>query len=1027
MLKTKNKQIASGLGLTFAINTLLLGSSQLFAQDDLQRLEEVVVTGIRASLESALEEKRSADNLIEVIQAEDIGKLPDQNLAEVLENVTGIQITREAGVGTGVQIRGTDENRVQINGVATVGAGNARGGISFEDVDASIISAVEVIKAPEAKTIEGSVGGTINLRTIRPLDLKETLGSIRIQGEQSSLSNDGTTPRISGTWGDNWETDAGRFGVVISGSHTEQDVSHFRPRLDRDNPTNCANGSTTCPAGVTHFLGVQFLNQVYINQEYETQNLAASFEWEPNDNVKYYFDAILNEQERRQESSRDQVSNISRVNGRSDGADGIWASFDTFDTFNLGTLQGANGPQNLGTIQAVTSGTITPQQTTDAVSDRGAPFLRGSMDSGSRVTDSDIFRLGAEFENGKLSGAVEVSTTSSETVNPNLSLTLNFINPNSDRFGSRDENGTPIRFDLRDGIAFGINFDDPFAPTVDQLLDPANYVMDNGGTYSANVRENQEDTFLADFTYDLSDRFDSITSVDFGYRYNKRTSLRDNRSASAGGTSNFDNSLNGAFIADLLTPIPDNFGDGTGNSLFMRDILHFNPELAVNAESFVAAINAGITAAGVSQSPISTELVSADSAFFDVDETSNAIYAQANFEHGIFRGNAGLRYVRTDFDSISFARVFDDVGNAELNQVNGSSSYNFLLPRINLVASVAEDVYVRAAYSEDINRPDFEFLTAARTFPGRGGVNDVSRVGNPGLEPEEIDSFDLSVEWYFAPASVVSIGYFRKSRSNLFGDLIDQPAVDANGERETQDIFGRNRGGTSGSTNGAPCAGGGVFSRDTDAGIFGSGRGVCVGDSTRFNAAGETTQSGIELSFQYSLAEHEDTLGWASGFGVIANYTMQDADVNTGFINIGESRAQAIYALQGFDSVTNPVSREAATLLNLSEDAYNFTLFYEKYGFSARARYTWRDAFRTDDLPGTSNVFDPLGTRGVQEARGQLNASANYEINDNFTVSLDAVNLTESDAPISCVNEGALLCYQGITDRRVLFGASYRF
>ena len=80
----------------------------------------VVVTGIRSSLRSALNERRNSDNLIEVIQAEDIGKLPDQNLAEVLENITGIQITREAGVGTAVQIRGTDENRTEINGVSTV-------------------------------------------------------------------------------------------------------------------------------------------------------------------------------------------------------------------------------------------------------------------------------------------------------------------------------------------------------------------------------------------------------------------------------------------------------------------------------------------------------------------------------------------------------------------------------------------------------------------------------------------------------------------------------------------------------------------------------------------------------------------------------------------------------------------------------------------------------------------------------------------------------------------------------------------
>jgi len=154
-----------------------------------------------------------------------------------------------------------------------------RCGLSFEDIDASIIAGLEVIKAPEASTPEGSVGGTINLRTIRPLDLKGTLASVRLQGEHSNLSSDGITPRASAALGKKWENDSGReIGVVLSGSYTRSDNTAFRPRLDRDNPTTCANGSTTCPAGASHFLGVQFLNQVQINQEYETINLAGSVE-----------------------------------------------------------------------------------------------------------------------------------------------------------------------------------------------------------------------------------------------------------------------------------------------------------------------------------------------------------------------------------------------------------------------------------------------------------------------------------------------------------------------------------------------------------------------------------------------------------------------------------------------------------------------------------------------------------------------------------------------------------------------------
>lgn len=183
----KLRRTATTLSLSAS---LLAVASPAFAQaQGDEAIEEIVVTGIRGSLASALEQKRLSDNLVEVVIAEDIGKLPDQNLAEVLENVPGVQITRTAGVGTGVQIRGTNANRTEINGVSTVGSGSGRSGIDFEDLAAAIIASVEVTKAPEAKTIEGSVGGTVNLRTIRPLELSDTLAQVRVQGGRQQSFN----------------------------------------------------------------------------------------------------------------------------------------------------------------------------------------------------------------------------------------------------------------------------------------------------------------------------------------------------------------------------------------------------------------------------------------------------------------------------------------------------------------------------------------------------------------------------------------------------------------------------------------------------------------------------------------------------------------------------------------------------------------------------------------------------------------------------------------------------------------------
>jgi len=280
----------------------------------------VVATGIRQSLENALIEKREADSLIEVILAEDIGKLPDQNLAEVLENITGIQITREEGVGTGVQIRGSGQNLIQFNGVTTVGSGTGRGGVNFTDINPAIIAGLEVIKAPEARHIEGAVGGTINLRTIRPLDLDDALASVRVQGEDSSLT-DGIEPRVSAALGNKWENARGQeVGFVVSGSYTQSENTAFRPRLDRDNLTDCTvvPVSTACPDGASGFLGVQFLNQVQRTQDFETFNIAGSLEAKPTDNLKLFGDVVFNDQERLLSGSRVQASNVSRLNGSGD-------------------------------------------------------------------------------------------------------------------------------------------------------------------------------------------------------------------------------------------------------------------------------------------------------------------------------------------------------------------------------------------------------------------------------------------------------------------------------------------------------------------------------------------------------------------------------------------------------------------------------------------------------------------------------------------------------------------------------------
>ncbi|MEO1404913.1 MAG: TonB-dependent receptor [Pseudomonadota bacterium] len=1002
------------------------------ADEDEARQDVVVVQGIRGSLQSALNEKRNADNLKEIIQAEDIGKLPDQNLAEVLENITGIQITRTAGVGTGVQIRGTNANRVEINGVSTVGSGAGRSGINFEDVNAAIISAVEVTKAPEARTIEGSVGGTVNLRTIRPLTLDGWLANVRIQGEDSSLSTEDIQPRLSGAVGNRWDTEMGEIGFVLSGSLTEQEAVSFRPRADRDNVSSAPG------AEFPEYLGIQFLVQEQENFDFETTNLASTFEWAPNDEFTFSVDYILNEQERSQDSYRLQASGVSSFRNTS-----VPAAFEFVD-FGVTSDNG----RDLRNFPAALAGTI---ERSSLTSDN--PNLRFSSDTGSRVTDSEIFSIAGQWERDNWTVRGEFASTSSDTSNPNLSSTLNFVNPNAglvarvtDINGDRtnvalplgltpvsdqaaldqaladaiasvpdgdsgiifNDNSTPFAYNLAgDSLAFGIDFNSDYAPTTAQLLDPANVVLDQV-IVGRNTTENQEDAFRIDVSYDVSDNGllgDYLTSFDFGYRYNESSSVFNQVQDRLGGFTALADSPSGALFEQLLVPGPTNFGDADGRSLFISNFLLVDPDQAFSdPDGTLQILQDAIIAHDAS--PDILNLSSSEDAFYDVSEETNALYAQANFEHGIFRGNLGVRWLETEIASVGFGPE-DTNGNRSLQTTSGS--YDFLLPRFNLVAQPREDIILRFAYSTDIRRPNFDDLATGFTFDNQ--ENSVIALGNPGLLPEEVDSIDISAEWYFAPSSVVSIGYFTKDRTNIFG-------VDFDGALLLDDPSNPN-GGLSRETD-PNCPGGGIFNPTVIPNVLGDPTtlGLCVDATRPGNDPDTTTQSGWEFAFQYDLSGWEDRLGWASGFGVVANYTIQDFSGGS-VVDTTSGRGLTVLG-----DVSIPRG-----LLDFSENAYNLTAYYEKYGISARARYTWREGFRTQDFGGGANTSGsstfsfPVHTLD----RGQLNASINYQVNENFSVGIEAVNLTEEEIVQRCVSESGPTCFVGYPDRRVTFGGSYTF
>ena len=587
------------------------------------------------------------------------------------------------------------------------------------------------------------------------------------------------------------------------------------------------------------------------------------------------------------------------------------------------------------------------------------------------------------------------------------------VNPNGAQpaYGKNLANGVPLAFDLRNGaLTFGIDSTSPLAPTSAQLLDPANYRL-NQVVQGNNATNNKEKAARIDLTYDTSDFMPFLKSIQAGYRWNETTSTKNvfSNSVSYTSTTSAWNRPSGNLFADILSPGPNNFNAADGRSLFLPDFLLIDGGLAFSDPAAVlSALNAAVAKSNAAKTtgPDAVSLVApteSAAGYFTIQEQTHALYAQANFDTSIgavpIRGNLGLRFVSTKLSSIG-----NNVENGtNLGQTLNSSSYKFFLPRFNLVVTPSRKVLLRAGISRDIRRPDFDTVSTSASFST--GANTPVTVGNPALVPEQVWSFDLSGEYYFARASLISVGLFKKIRTNLFASAIQYPPDNAvNGQLNI--------------SIDPSCPGGGIYNPIAVRNINNPvpGTGICVPISSTFNVPGTTTQSGIEIGFQHDLSSLADKIGFASGFGFAGNFTYQ----KTG------GSARSFYSVDGprnvFTVLGHPNTQALIGLTNLSKFAYNATVFYDKYGLNARVRYTWRSSFASNDA-----CSECMGIPLIYGARGQLNASINYDVTPFLNIGIEGINLTRSDQKEYCVNDKGLLCFQGLTDRRITAGVSLKF
>jgi TonB-dependent receptor len=319
---------------------LVMAGHPVLAQE-----QTVVVKGQRASLEKAQDIKRNADQIVDSIVADDIGKLPDANVAEALQRITGVQISRNRGEGDRVQVRGLQQTQTLLNGRVIFTAGKERG-LSFQDVPAELLLGVDVYKAPTADLVEGGIGGVIDMRTRRPFDFAGSKIAGTVKGTHADLAG---KSNVEGSVlvSNRWKLDAGEFGALLSVS--TQKRSYRFDTQDIGGPAALAdNSGILAPTG--QWLAYEF-------GERNRNAVSAALQWRPSARAEYTLDW-----------NQTHLKNQSDVHGHY--ASPFWANF------NSSTGQGQLWPNGAPTTDA--DGRF--------VSGR---FWGASMSTSSAVADND--------------------------------------------------------------------------------------------------------------------------------------------------------------------------------------------------------------------------------------------------------------------------------------------------------------------------------------------------------------------------------------------------------------------------------------------------------------------------------------------------------------------------------------------------------------------------------------------------------------------------------------------------------------
>ena len=285
--------------LALVISSILMTSVTGFSGATLansaktDEVEVIQVRGIRGSVVKSINTKRYANSIVDAVTSEDIGKFPDQNVAESLQRITGVSMSRNFGEGERISIRGTSENqnRTLLNGQAVGSAdwwvdSSASRGFNYTMLPSEIVSGLEVYKSPEADIDEGSIGGTVIVRTRKPLDLdaNKIAGSVLMQ--HSEISGE-TDPQLAGLY--SWKDEDETFGALVSVFRQERNL-----RRDGIEAWSWSHRDVTLEDGTT-------IDNVYtpggggsamFTQERIRTGFSLTLQYRPSDNTDVTFNAL---------------------------------------------------------------------------------------------------------------------------------------------------------------------------------------------------------------------------------------------------------------------------------------------------------------------------------------------------------------------------------------------------------------------------------------------------------------------------------------------------------------------------------------------------------------------------------------------------------------------------------------------------------------------------------------------------------------------------------------------------------------